>query len=72
MVKSNNNVERINSIDAVIENIKDIDGKSHVDLMPDVFGRAIKYQVALKEACRKDGNLSLEILQWRGIITLLA
>lgn len=70
-MENSNNVEKITSIDTVIEKIKDIDGKSHIDYMPDVFGRVIKYQVALKEDCGKE-NLSLEVLQWRGIITLLA
>lgn len=69
---NSNNDGNVTTIDEVIEKIKDTDGKCHIDLMPDVYGRVIRYQVALKEACRRDDNLSLEILQWRGIITLLA
>lgn len=62
-----------NNIDEVISAMKSADGKEHPELMPDIYGRAIRFQSALKEAYNNTGDaLSKEVLQWRGILTLLA
>lgn len=60
------------NIDAVIGAVQSADGREHPELMPDIYGRAIRFQSALKEAQNNSGNLSKAVLQWRGILTLLA
>lgn len=67
------NNQRKNNIDEVISAMNSANGEERPELMPDIYGRAIRFQSALKEADNNIGNaLSKEALQWRGILTLLA